>query len=35
MSARVRVWKLPDLLITMGMIWTWILFFCCVSIWLV
>jgi hypothetical protein len=25
-SARVRVWKLPVLLITMGMIWTWILF---------
>jgi hypothetical protein len=26
-SARVRVWKLPVIPITMGMIWTWSLFF--------
>jgi hypothetical protein len=27
------VWKLPVLLITMGMIWTCNIFFCCVSSW--
>ena len=31
-SANVRVWKLPVLLITMGMISTWSLLFCCVSL---
>ena len=30
-SARVRVWKLHVLLITMGMIWTWSVFFSVVS----
>ena len=33
--ARVHVLKLPVLLITMGVIWTWSFFFCCVSLWLV
>ena len=30
--AKVRVWKLPDLLIATGMIWTRSLFSCCVSL---
>ena len=34
-SARVRVWKLHVLLIRMGMIWSWSLFSCYVSLWLV
>jgi hypothetical protein len=31
-SANVRVCRLPVLLITMGMIWSWSLFSCCVSL---
>ena len=31
-SANVRVCKLRALLITIGIIWTWSFFFCCVSL---